>query len=313
MLCKNPYISEGVPYGCGQCMPCRINRRRLWTHRIVLESKLHENNSFLTLTYNDENIPIIKCTDNLVRGNLNPTHLQKFIKRLRKKVEPIKLRYVAVGEYGDVTQRPHFHLALFGYPSCAYGLPRKTSRKGCQCPQCLEIEETWKEGFTYNGQLTEKSASYVAGYVTKKLTNAKNEKVQEWLKGRHQEFARMSNRPGIGAGAMEYLQELLESEHGSEALLDDVPDVLCHGRKRMPLGRYLKEKLRERMGFNEKGAPKEVLQRLRKENIEEVYEYWKEKGCPENTSQKELLLEKNKQKVANLEKRNKIFSQRRSF
>jgi hypothetical protein len=313
MLCKSPYIKDGIPYGCGQCLPCRINKRRLWTHRIMLESKLHQHNSFLTLTYDDDNIPLVKCEDGNIRGNLVPKHLQDFMKRLRKKISPVKIRYVSVGEYGDKSQRPHYHLALFGYPSCAYGKPRVRKNRNCQCPQCQEIQETWNHGFTYNGELTDKSASYVAGYVTKKMTNPKNEQVQDFLKGRHQEFARMSNRPGIAADAMEFLVEVLESKHGVDAIIDDVPDTLQHGKRQMPLGRYLKEKLRKRMGFEETGTPKEVLHRMRNENLQEAVLLWKEAGCPQNTTQEKLLLNKNKQKVRNLEKRHKVFSQKRSI
>ena len=93
------------------------------------------------------------------------------MKRLRRKAEPLKLRYVGVGEYGEQTERPHYHLAIFGYPSCAYGRPRITKSKNCQCKPCKEMQEAWKYGATLNGTLTKDSASYVAGYVTKKMTS----------------------------------------------------------------------------------------------------------------------------------------------
>ena len=57
MLCRKPFSKKGAQFGCGQCMACRINRRRIWTHRIMLEALVSPSASFLTLTYNKENLP----------------------------------------------------------------------------------------------------------------------------------------------------------------------------------------------------------------------------------------------------------------
>jgi len=98
--------------GCGQCIHCRANRRREWVLRILLELEKHEFNTFLTLTYDDVHLPGDQ--------SLQPKHLTDFFKRLRKKVE-YPIRYYAVGEYGEETERPHYHIALFGHPNCKYG------------------------------------------------------------------------------------------------------------------------------------------------------------------------------------------------
>ena len=42
---------------CGGCIGCRIDRSRQWALRCVHEASLHSTNSFITLTYNDENLP----------------------------------------------------------------------------------------------------------------------------------------------------------------------------------------------------------------------------------------------------------------
>lgn len=307
MLCKNPYIKDAIPFGCGQCLPCRINRRRLWTHRILLESRLHDFSSFVTLTYRDDELSITPQG----YATLVPGDVKKWMKRIRKKYE-LKLRFFLVGEYGEKTARPHYHVILFGYPSCQKPERRDTLKykgKICECQSCEIIAKTWKKGFIWNDEVNENTIQYTAQYTVKKLTNKNDKKVIEWLKDRHPEFARMSNRPGIGADSMDKMVEILESEHGVKLLEQgDVPSVLKHGKKSYPIGRYLKRKIREKMGWKETGCPKEILQVMREENIQEYIQDRNSKALAEIKGQKEFLLHKNTQAVRRLESRNKIFN-----
>lgn len=66
----------------------------------------------------------------------------------------------------------------------------------------------------------------------------------------------MSLRPGIGAGAMLALADALNTPTGaaSVALHGDVPTQLRHEGKSLPLGRYLRRKVREEMGFDDVGG-----------------------------------------------------------
>lgn len=217
MRCSYPWYHNGMITPCGRCLACRINQRRVWTHRIMLESYMHTNNSFLTLTYDDDHLPKDR--------SLEPEELQKFIKRLRFYF-PEKIRFFAVGEYGDKTKRPHYHLALFGL--------------GVQHEEY--VKKSWDKGFILLGSLTFQSASYVGGYVTKKYVKFKDDD----LKGRIPEFSRSSNRPGIGAPAMAVLRNVLKNRN-----MDDVPTYLRHGEKIFPLGRYLRNRLRSELEFSD--------------------------------------------------------------
>ena len=224
MLCKSPYVvGTSFPVGCGQCMPCRINRRRIWSHRLVLESLSHKSSLFVTLTYSDLSLPN-SCS-------LVPLHPQLWMKRYRRAIYPKLCRFFLVGEYGTETQRPHYHVALF---NASFEDTRK-------------IEAAWPYGHIHVGDLNAASAQYLCGYVTKKLTKRDDPR----LNGRHPEFARMSNRPGIGAGAMEIIGEALFNKHLVEQIEEtgDVPSSLTHGRKSLPLGNYLRQKLRDYVGM----------------------------------------------------------------
>lgn len=243
MKCANPFVKDGLAFGCGQCMPCRINRRRIWSHRIILEGLCHGDNSFLTLTYKDENVPI--TGDGL--ATLEPRHLQLFFKRLRNMGH--KVRYFAVGEYGDDSFRPHYHVALFGFKSCLRG--RTDHRKDFCCVQCDAISKAWDYGGVDLGELNEQSSKYIAGYVVKKMTFSDDPR----LLGRHREFARMSLKPGIGLAFMdEVASTLMEFDFDGV----DVPSALGSGKAMLPLGRYLVRALRERVG-RDPNAPQEVL------------------------------------------------------
>lgn len=251
MLCKKPFVKGMQVYGCGRCMPCRVRKRQEWTHRIVLEAKTHVNNTFATLTYAED------------KSDLNPAELRDFLKRLRYFVAPTKIRFFAVGEYGDINDRPHYHLALFNYPNCEYGTSRyEKGYKDC-CKHCDLIRKTWGLGHIYLGELNETSARYTAGYVTKKMTSPDDPR----LKGRHPEFARASNRPGIGAN---FIREIALAMGVYAEELPDVPFSIAHGERPLPLGRYLRNRLRKELGRPE-NTPPEALEEW-EESVRAMYE-----------------------------------------
>lgn len=96
-----------TPVPCGKCPNCLKRRVASWSFRLEMEALEWDQQLFITLTYNTENIPI---TENSFL-TLNPDHLTLFFKKLRKKVG--KLKYYLCGEYGTKNKRPHYHLILF--------------------------------------------------------------------------------------------------------------------------------------------------------------------------------------------------------
>jgi hypothetical protein len=301
LLCKRPFVKDGIEHGCGQCLPCRINRRRLWTHRILLESYSHDCNAFVTLTYDEDNCPRTESGS----LTLDPKDTTKWLKRLRKRVSPRKVRYYLVGEYGEQTDRPHYHLALFNFPSCVHGRPQIVGNQGCLCSNCRVIQETWNLGFTYNGEVTKDSASYIAQYVTKSLTKFDDVRLQ----GRHPEFARMSTGAvagsGIGAGSIDKLATAFKNSYGDHYLAThgDVPPTLSHGGTKFPLGRYLTNQLRLALG-REEGCPEEKLSQLmidRKDLIFRLFE------TGEYSHGKAMEILKKKQQIQNLETKTSIY------
>lgn len=178
---------EKLDLPCGQCVGCRLERSRQWAVRCMHEASLYDENSFLTLTYNDENIP--------PSGSLVKSDFQDFMKRLRKSIAPKKVRYYHCGEYGETLARPHYHALLFGHD---FEDKKFFSKRG---ENSLFVSDTlsklWPFGFSVVGEVTFQSAAYVARYVMKKVTG---EKAVDHYGERVPEYTTMSRRPGIGKG-----------------------------------------------------------------------------------------------------------------
>lgn len=190
---REGWVDRPMVIPCGQCIGCRLDKSLSWATRCLHEASLHEENCFITLTYNDEFCPI--------DGSLNKRDWQLFMKRLRKKFGGRKIRYFHCGEYGSQLDRPHYHACLFGFD-----FPDKvlwSFRKGVRLYRSAILESLWTHpglgcslGFSTIGDVTFESAAYVARYCLKKVTG---KMAKDHYVGRLPEYITMSRRPGIAA------------------------------------------------------------------------------------------------------------------
>jgi len=299
MICESPYVKgNGEAYPCGGCLACLIRRRKIWQHRIQLENLCHSDSAFVTLTYAQENMP----TD----MSLRPVDASLFLKRLREKVSPKKLRYYLVGEYGEKSERPHYHLCLFGYPTCLSGRSRYSLGYRDCCSQCDRVRDTWALGHVDLGTITKDSAGYVCGYMTKNMRRFDDVR----LNGRHPEFARMSLKPGLGVDALwepasvVMMYDLLEEDQ-------DVPLGLRHGSSIKPFGRYLRRKFREMLGRDASALVSTDAEMLAL--WESAKAATPKGGEARKVMFKNLLQDASEQKVANMKARSLIFDPKRKI
>ena len=200
------YIDQEVQVPCGRCTGCRLEHSRQWAVRCMHEADTHDANCFITLTYNPENLP----ADN----SIHKEELQKFFKRLRKRLYPKTFRYFACGEYGEKNNRPHYHALIFGFNFPDRQL-HAISNGGHRLYRSHLLETVWGKGHILIGELTFESAAYTARYVMKKrkgkpdTVDPKTGKTNEEhymsvdadtgeLYRLEPEFVLMSRRPGIG-------------------------------------------------------------------------------------------------------------------
>ena len=197
---------EEILIPCGQCMGCRLQHSLEWAVRLEHESTLHPHSVFLTLTYNDDELP---DSDRFLGGNLHYKDLQDFWKRLRKNSGQ-KLRYYSAGEYGDQTKRAHFHAIVFGY------LPGDLQLYKVHRGHYLFLSEfltkTWGHGYVVVAPVTFETCAYVARYVLKKRRKSMQD-YESYYYGREPEKALMSRRPGIARDFVEkYLSDIYPSD-----------------------------------------------------------------------------------------------------
>lgn len=184
---KGSGVTDRISVPCGVCVFCLSNKRNDWTFRINQELKYAKSGHFVTLTYSDEKLTYGEYTSpTLVKDDL-----QRFFKRLRKYQEKViresdlfnklpklalkwKIRYYAIGEYGTIFGRPHYHILLFN------ALPLTITY----------LDNIWGNGIVHVGKVESGSIHYTTGYFLTK---------QIYAPGVLPPFTLMSTKPGIGA------------------------------------------------------------------------------------------------------------------
>lgn len=246
MRCAYPRTDGEKVFGCGQCMPCRINRRRVWTTRCLLEAMFHPASMFVTLTYADSCVP----RGTSPHPELLKKDLQDFLKRLRYYLAPRKVRFFAVGEYGSRTWRPHYHAIIFN----AQGNTAMVGKQIMHFGDAREVAKAWPLGHVSVSQLTPERVAYCAQYTAKKMTRADDERLED----RPPEFMLSSRRPGIGFtdDVLNYLVSCYQTDSGVLRIEEtgDVEGVVRIGGRVMPLGYALTQKLRQALDMPDRAS-----------------------------------------------------------
>lgn len=161
-MCDSPYYvlptkwaTEKIPVPCGRCPPCKIRRVNSWVFRLSQEAKVSSSAHFVTLTYDTREVPISSngfmtlSSSSFVDGKYKSSDYQLFMKRLRKLCPGFKLKYYAVGEYGETNMRPHYHAIIFN------------------CPDSSFFNDAWGKGQIHVGTVTPDSCAYCMKYIDK--------------------------------------------------------------------------------------------------------------------------------------------------
>lgn len=206
--------ADRIEVPCGKCYACLTNRRNDWAVRLQVEHKYATSAFFITLTYNELEIPYNPVVDELTGEiryvpSVRKKDLQLYFKRIRKYST---CRYYAVGEYGTNTKRPHYHILLFSY----------------DINYLDKLHQCWPFGHIKIGTVSESSIMYTCKYHVNRT---------DYPECADPSFCLMSRRPGIGYAYLE--------SPGTRQYYEGWTDRAyfpLHGRK-LRLPRYLRDKL----------------------------------------------------------------------
>lgn len=242
---------------CRQCIGCRLETSRTWATRCVHETKSHQFNTWITLTYTDEHLPkkyntgiIHPVTKRpIYAGSLDPLIIPRYIRKLRKSCllpqtkinrneiillqsNPFKiirapiLRYYYGAEYGEKYARPHYHICLFGISFQDTKLIQ-TTPQGFKLYESETAKKYWPYGNHMIGELNFETAAYTARYIMKKITGQKQKKHYEKIDADtgeiiiiNPEFNEMSRDPGIGKKHYEKYKKDIYKEKKSQVRIN---------------------------------------------------------------------------------------------
>ncbi|QCS36565.1 replication initiator protein [Capybara microvirus Cap3_SP_465] len=247
--------------------------------RSILEASQSPNNWFITLTYDNDHLPISKYlneetgvyTETPTLDNVE--EMKKFWKRFRINLSrssdvDLKVRYLYSGEYGDTTHRPHFHAILFNTVLPDLKVFYKDKQTGFTYYTSELLEKSWKKGNVLIADCTFETCQYVAAYVVKKQTGKQSQVYDDV--NIIPPYMQMSRRPGIGSQVIELNLETFW--HDKSIILSTK-----NGGKQLPFDQYIKNKLDKQFGEeyqeykNQLCEDMKELQELKYGSLEKTY------------------------------------------
>ncbi|QIR82318.1 replication initiator protein [Chicken microvirus mg6_218] len=176
-------LDSDVPVPCGKCIECLSQKGSEWSYRVMREFDYYGRiGCVMSLTYDNAHLP--------VDGSVNRRDLQLFLKRLRKHIAPVKLRYFGCAEYGILNGRPHYHLVVIGWQPDDLVFVRR-SKKNTMLYRSKTVEKIWSQGICAVAAVTADSVKYSAKYMQKIYFDETSDRTPPFLT--------MSTHPGFGA------------------------------------------------------------------------------------------------------------------
>lgn len=230
---------------CGRCPGCFARRMAGWTFRLMQQAKRAISAEFITLTYDNQNVP--RTPNGFL--TLRTRDLQLFFKRLRRAhpIGHVPIKYYTAGEYGSRFMRPHYHLILF-------------NANNDLVEQCWSDEHGESRGLVhFDGSISEASVGYTLKYMCKTSRiplHANDDRLQErsWMS------------KGLG---IDYLTKAMVSWHLADVYGRMYLNML--GGRKVHMPRYYRDKLYTPAEKEEIGVRNKALMEmdLRKKLLED--------------------------------------------
>lgn len=194
-------ITEYIDIPCRKCIGCRLDYSRQWADRLMIELQRHDSAWFVTLTYDENNVPhAVRPSTGEIEpySTLIKRDCQLFMKRLRKAHQKLypdnHLMYYLAGEYGEISGRPHYHAIIFDLVLNDLKLWSRVN--GFQYFTSEWLQSIWKLGRVIVAHVTWDTCAYTARYIVKKQLG-KAAKEEYYENGILPEFSLVSTKPAI--------------------------------------------------------------------------------------------------------------------
>lgn len=267
---KNPKTGEYIQVPCGHCIGCLVDMQSEWATRLTIHyQKDNRPACFITLTYNDDNLPTEEYNKEGVmydKPSVVKIHIQQFIRSLRTYLKrhklPSQIEYFFTSEYGPTGGRPHYHGIIFGLDKSYQDI----------------YERIWRKGFVHVGDCNEATITYCCKYCCKPIEVTKypdrkgyfdNEKWMDEMGIRRKPFRLMSKNLGLS-----YCKDRENLKFHFRRIYENSYIRLGKLKKKVP--RYMKLKIYTMDNLEKYGSRKEYINMIReihKKDKEYGYSY----------------------------------------
>jgi len=220
------YLKHYIKTPCGKCPECVQQRIGQLVSRCQIEFDISKVGYFVTLTYNDKNVPLDFVDDEPVM-TLSKKDIQDFFKRLKINLGRAgyndKFSYFYTSEYGmreTDNKRPHYHFMMF--PKCDVSVDILGDF----------INEAWFKGFVEISPIIDKQIHYICtSHATSNklfpLTAGQLTPFSGWSRGfgepteDHKKYIRQNNSVNVAKSSLipdRYVLSKVYSDHDRKQL-----------------------------------------------------------------------------------------------
>lgn len=221
--CYNKIIlkDKNIEVNCGKCLNCLNNKKKEKALRFIQEMNNYKFKLFITLTMDELQATRSKSGRTTVDKNMFTLYIKKlqyWEKKYNMKINKDNaMKYISCGEYGERTERAHYHIVLLTNAYIHH-----------------KIRTCWKLGHVEMEAVKDvRAVYYTAGYTDKKIKTYFRDKYKKDLDDREVAFLKVSR-----ANGKKYIEKKV-----AEIKPDNYYIESFNGKNKLPT--YYKMKLKE--------------------------------------------------------------------
>ena len=241
---------------CGKCEECIKDKQNEYIIRTIEEAmKIKGDVYFLTLTYNEDNVPTVVdeegeldeetgelCSIGQSIKSLNNKDITLWKKRCKRYIEyhyktKCDFSYLICGEYGPQTHRPHYHGLFLGIS-----------------PRDMEIfKRDWETnyGYTCIKEVSKFDVERTARYVAKYITKMRDLEDKNVMNGKVEKPRKITSK-GYGMPSKERWKRMKIDVMGEDYSVEDLQKMVKPGQSTKKVSKII-EKVTRSLKYKNNG------------------------------------------------------------